>query len=813
MLAGELPIVRVRAQAEPGTHPVDMATLRLTPAANNDVLSVLRMAPSLRLSNTQNNALTQGELAPPEISIHGAKPYQNLFLLDGLSLNNDLDPLPSRVATSVADVPGASLGMPIDKELICELQLLDSNVSAEYGGFQGGVVKAELCEALHAFAGRVTLKLARSAWQTLFVDPAREAALATSTSEDLQARWDKQFWTAQLEGRPTSELGIVAQASYARSVIPLRGYAAAQTPNDPTLADKEQRRTQRDGMVKLTWRPDADTSAWFSVREQPLADRYFIVNSRNSSFEVQGGGRALTAGAQHALAGWTVRHDLSHSDVRQSRRSDASYLRVWSWSATDKNWGDGTRGAGSLSTEGSWGNLDTEQRTAAYKLKLSRNTPLALLGAEHRLSAGLELSRREAFYARPNDQVAYIAGGRVATTTCTSPTGVLDTESCSLAPSARYPTSGQYWRERDVYRAGSFDVQAGQYGLWLQDTMRWGALSLRTGVRADRDELAREAVLAPRVSASWALGEHGATELEAGLNRYYGRSLFSMAIREKQATLQTTQQRRAADWAWVQTGQFLPMNRLKDLDVPYDDEAKLGVTQRFGAGWLASVHWVHREARDQIARVRERDTSGNYANNQVYSYNNNGRGSSDTVALELAPSRPFTTLAGSHQWRVSAGRSQTRSNHVAYDEALSDADANRLIVYKSQVMRYSDRPAENFNAPWAAHASLHSEWDGARISLFQSVRWQGGYRRVAETSRTEQHDGQTLTVHEETAFPSTFTWDVSLRWEHRWGTHRPFVQLSVSNLTNRRNIISASTTGVISYESGRAATVQVGYAF
>lgn len=809
-----LPHVSVRAAHEPGTTTTDAASIRRLPAPNNDVLSVLRQSPSLRYANTRDSALTQGELAPPEISIHGAKPYQNLFLLDGLSLNNDIDPV-SRVATSVADVPGTPLGMPIDKELICELQLLDSNISAEHGNFQGGVVKAELCEARAALAGRVTLKLARSAWQTLYVDPAEAAALEQSTNEDRQARWDKQFWTVQLEGRPTAELGIVAQGSYAQSKIPLRGYAASMTPGDETLAAKEQRRTQRDGMVKLTWRPDAQTSAWLSVREQPLADRYFIVNGRNSNFEVQGGGRAVSTGAQHVLGDWTLRHDLSISEVRQSRRSDADVFRVWSWSATDKNWGDGTRGTSSISTEGSWGDIDSRQRDAAYKLKLTRSAHIEALGGQHRLSAGLDLSQREAFYARPEALVAYIGttAYRVATSTCTSPLGVVDTESCSLAPSARFPTSGQFWRYRDVYRAGSFDVQAGQYALWLQDAMRWGALNVRAGLRADRDELARTAVLAPRLSATWAFGPRRATELDAGLNRYYGRSLFGMVVREKQATLQTQEQRRASDWAWVSSGQSLPANRLKELDVPYDDELRLGVRHRFLGGLTVAGSWVHREARDQITRVRERDTSGNYANNQAYSYQNNGRGSADTLALEVSPWRPFKALAGTHGWQVSVGQSKRRSNHNTYDDTLTDAQADEPILYRGQVIRYGDRPVENFNAPWAAHAQLQSEFPAADIALVQTLRWQGGYQRVVDTGRTETRDGVALAVHELTSFPATLSWDVSLRWEPHLGRHRPFVQLSVRNLSNRRNVIAISATGVVSYESGRAATLQVGYGF
>lgn len=809
-----LPVVRVQASAElPGVKYFDTDQVRKLPILGNDITSVLRLSPRVQVSNTRDSALTQGEIAPAEISINGAKPYQNLFLLDGLALNNDLDPA-VKDASHYADIPGATLGMPIDKELICSLELLDSNISAEHGRFEGGVVKAELCDARRAFGGRVTFKMARSAWTNIFVDPARASALELSSSEDLQPRWDKQFWTVSAEARPDDKLGVVMQASYARSEIPLRGFVSTQTPGDASLAQKTQLREQKDAMAKFTWRASERMQAWLTLRRQPLDDSYFNINGRDTEFTIQGGGTLVAGGAVTNLGAWTLRQELSLSDMENSRRGVVPYMRVWSWSATDKNWGDGSRGTSSISTEGAWGNVDSSQKTHTYTLRATANAPRPAWGWNHQLRGGLELTRRDAQYSRPNDHLVYLGttAYRVATTTCTSPTGVVDTESCSLARSLRFPNSGQFWRYRDNYQAGAFQVQAAQYALWLENRATRGDLSLTLGLRGDRDELAGQATLAPRLSGQWVLDGERRSTLEFGLNRYYGRSFFNAALREKRETLKVTQTRRASDWAWVDGERALPMNSLADLNVPYDDEAVLGLRRHLGVDTVATIKWVHRESRDQVVRARVRDTSGAYANNQFYRYENSGRGSADVVSLEFAGQLARNWLAGGrHHWELGTGWTRARTNHVDYETTLAETDSDRDILYQGQVIRYSDLPADNYNRPWSARLTLSSEWE--QLSLSQMLRWTGGYRRVANTGKTEVRGTQELDVFSETAFPSTFSWDISLRWQARWGTHRPFAQLTVGNLTNKRNIIMVSSAGVVTYETGRSAAVQVGYEF
>lgn len=806
-----LPTVYARASRlhdHGGTQTLDANELRRFPTANGDVTSVLKLHPQVQFDNAQLSSLTQGEIAAADISINGAKPYQNLFLLDGVVLNNDLDP-GFKSTNHYADVPGAAQGMPLDRNLVCSVEVHDSNVSARYGNFQGGVVQGELCEArrreLH---GRISYSVAREPWTTLFVDPASETAFQLSDDAAMQPRWRKEALTVSLQGRPHENLGITAQLGLRRSVIPLRGFVSTQTPSDASLLSKDQTRLNQDALVRLDWHPRAGHHTWLTLRHQPLDDRYFITNARDSEFDIRGGGQSAAAGWRHELWGMALTHQLQASTMRQSRRGVVPYLRSWSWSADDKNWGAGSRGANSISVEGAWGDVDTEQQSLGYGLKARVKTLPMLAGARQQLDWGLDLGQRDAHYARPNDHHSYIAGYRAATSTCTSPLGVVDTENCSLAPSARYPSTGQYFRSRDVYRAGEFSLRAAQAALWVEDELQWSTLSLRLGLRADHDGLYGRSVLSPRLAGTWTLDAASDSLIHAGLNRYHGRSLFNAALREKRETLKLVAQTRDANWNWTGGTVAKPLNRLDELDVPYDDEAMLGASRRWGPARL-SAKWVHRTSQRQITRQTVSDARCS-TNNRCYVYNNNGSGSADTLSLELQGHRAWAFAQGRHQWGLSFSRSQVRSNHSDYEDSLTEVDADRLVSWRGRIVRYSERPADNYNRPWTGRASLSSTWPAANLTVVHFARWQAGYRQIVQVADVV-HEGSSLDAYDERALASTFSWDMSLTWQPRWGNQRPFITLTLENLTNRRNLVTSGTTSV--YERGRSMQLQLGHEF
>src|SRR6266852_1518152 len=67
----------------------------------------------------------------PKISINGARPEQNSFLLDGTDINNVYN-----------KTPGSSAGVLLGVEAVLEFQVLTNAYSAEFGRSAGGVINA-----------------------------------------------------------------------------------------------------------------------------------------------------------------------------------------------------------------------------------------------------------------------------------------------------------------------------------------------------------------------------------------------------------------------------------------------------------------------------------------------------------------------------------------------------------------------------------------------------------------------------------------------------------------------------------------------
>src|SRR5205807_7125137 len=78
----------------------------------------------------------------PKISINGARPEQNSFLLDGTDINNVYN-----------KTPGSSAGVLLGVEAVLEFQVLTNAYSAEFGRSAGGVINAVTRAGTNAIHG------------------------------------------------------------------------------------------------------------------------------------------------------------------------------------------------------------------------------------------------------------------------------------------------------------------------------------------------------------------------------------------------------------------------------------------------------------------------------------------------------------------------------------------------------------------------------------------------------------------------------------------------------------------------------------
>ncbi|MEG2049282.1 MAG: Plug domain-containing protein, partial [Comamonas sp.] len=139
----EMPAVLVTGErVEARTY--DRAEIDATPEGNRDLTSLISSHPAVRLDPSMSNSGNRGSLAPESFSIHGESPYQNQYLIDGISGTNSINPQETQQGLQLGRVPGFAQAYNIDTDLLDQVQVYDSRVPVEFGKFQGGVVDARI---------------------------------------------------------------------------------------------------------------------------------------------------------------------------------------------------------------------------------------------------------------------------------------------------------------------------------------------------------------------------------------------------------------------------------------------------------------------------------------------------------------------------------------------------------------------------------------------------------------------------------------------------------------------------------------------
>ncbi|CAD7287704.1 hypothetical protein LMG7974_00584 [Campylobacter majalis] len=114
-----------------GTRTVTRELIEATPSGNGDITSLLKSNPAVKFSSSNRQSTTMGEIDPADISINGSKSYQNNFQIDGININNDLNPNSGNNAdtrynaNSALEVSTtASQGVNIDSDFIESLMYM-----------------------------------------------------------------------------------------------------------------------------------------------------------------------------------------------------------------------------------------------------------------------------------------------------------------------------------------------------------------------------------------------------------------------------------------------------------------------------------------------------------------------------------------------------------------------------------------------------------------------------------------------------------------------------------------------------------------
>ncbi|WP_018632513.1 TonB-dependent receptor [Neomegalonema perideroedes] len=798
LFRSDLTTIQTEDPADTGTTVIGATSLRTRGDGGGDPNAALTALPTVQTAGDSSvDAGVNGDdmlnLRPKEISISGGRTDQNSFIVDGVAVNSitgNEDPFGADDLSRETGQPGIYVIYGLHSQtqfppasFIERATVIDSNASAQYGGFQGGVVDYELTPPKRESSGSITASF-RS-------DALTQYKLGTEDGQNplevAKPEWSQQNLALELTHPLTENTGLVLGYSTRR--------AETEKDKDPQYVRERVESRSRSDYFRLGVEHELANGhevgligSW-SDYDQKWDSNFY----RDLEVEQTNVGKVLSAYYQGeladrslggvALSGLDFKLSGSLQDNKTENLSDGNVMSLWTgatragWSTTAlKDWCDPTRlSAGSLVScrEGGMGDRAYGDRRYALSGELKGD----VWAGDFKIGASVERTEADrqgegfVFNSVTTQRPMGLAGGYVC------PAGA---EDC---------LSDQFFNIRIVQPAYDVSVDATRADAYAELSQEWGAFGLRAGLRADYNDYLRNLDFSPRLVGTWKPLE-GLT-FTAGANRYYSDDYITYAIHD--AVPRGENQRRTAtgdvvgDWT---TAIVLTPYRYNqgDLKTPYTDELSLGLVfkENFTGGtWRARM--IDRQGRDQFAGVRG-DSSIERR------LTNDGESSYRSYTLEYE-----------REW--DAPSFMPRMDRIGL--GLSTAFADRKISAESYFGAGIDAPEEffwyqnasytrpefdvvtgNFDIPVRASAELNTSWlDGALeagLSADVIFGYKGARYTGDEANRVNPiHGSQPHYLYEEFDYKPVVTLNFSGRARVAEVAGNPvYVDLHVANLLN-----------------------------
>ncbi len=201
-------VVEADQHKEVGTAKYNQEQLKDMPNGKKSISDFLKTHTNVQFDRDAYSSGNQASLAPEKISINGAPNFANKFTVNGVNTSNTFDPVGESADSNYYGAPSNSQTANINTDLICELEVIDSNASAEHGDFQGGVITAKTCapkSEIGKLHGSISYDYTNSDWSRFnYVDDAEEADFEDQDT-DHHKEYTTQGISANVYGRLNEE--------------------------------------------------------------------------------------------------------------------------------------------------------------------------------------------------------------------------------------------------------------------------------------------------------------------------------------------------------------------------------------------------------------------------------------------------------------------------------------------------------------------------------------------------------------------------------------------------------------------------------
>lgn len=697
-----------------GTQKINEEQIKRRPTTNGNITELLKSNPNVAFSNLAGTSLNAGEIKPDEVSFHGEKFYNNNFTIDGISNNDNLNPASGNLVNrqngaEAYELPSdSSQSFWLDTRLLKQVEVFDSNISAKYGNFTGGMVNAEIKDPnFEKPEGYISFRTSRGSWAKFHVQEKDLEDFYAAKRYDFQPDFTKNIYSVSVSQPLSDNFALLFAYNRTQSDIKYVHPYLHFTENSAALVTETQKRLAETYLLKGVYLADNGDVWKTTFMYSPHKSKSYKPNVVDGGYTNTGGGYSLNLNWEKQFDRLKMETVFSYKTVGNEIEHDADhYRRYVSTGASGGaiNWRSNASGN---ALYGGFGSYETEKKTYTLKQNFSLNE-FDWKGISHKMIFGWSADLAKAKYKRNQETWQYYYNA--ANISCNGMNECIDGE--------QYATTAQAYGRKNI------SVNDSSYSAYIEDQMKWKNFDFNVGLRLDYNQYLKNLNLSPRVSLNYDVFDNEKTNIFAGYNRYYANSMLAYKLREAVGERDRWYRNANTNYQWVYNASS-NSNKFatSDLKTPYSDEFVLGIGQKV-AGIDAILKWVHRNGRNQFTRE---------LHNGYSTLMNKGWSRNDTVTLTLKD------IAG-YEWQYaklgldfSVRYNRNKTNNSNYDATQSYFD-NQYAVYNGQLIYADDLPNNDFNNKWAASLEFNTEFPKLNLNWGQRISYIAKYSRIASAN-------------------------------------------------------------------------------
>lgn len=794
-----------------GSTVIGDASIEDRAPGSGDVNEVLKVLPTVQFSASQGRATRADlqDLRPEDLSISGGSPFENLFVLDGVSVNSRLDVTSTNAGHYIEGNAAASAqSVWVDAGLVGSLTVRDSNVSARYGQFTGGVVEINTRRPRSSFGVSTHYGETSPGLASFRVSDRVRDSLNGVLPEEPD--YEKRRYGVSLD-LPISDT-VRTLAAYSLTESTVTNYRGA---NWLQYGDYGLTSRSENFMLKAEADLPSEVLLTGQLTWSPYESRSSHANGIDNYVTLNGGGLTAKVGLEGRLGDGDWSLELSHAYSNTDRDSDNP--------GTVNVTTDGGSGidfcSGTSCSLGGPGILEQSQSDTA--LEGTWEQPVG----QGVFRAGFKLANIEGEKAQP-----YSAAFRHVSTNAypTIPNEVNRNVVCADPAEREAGTcvDGRYaLAQRNDTTAFDTKVDLTAASLWGEYETALAGFVVRAGLRYDYESFLGNHDFAPRLSVTRDLP--AGLVLTLGANRYYGRSFLGYALREnypgnriyqRRPTVVGTQQIWSDNWYLVshtETARYSDAN----LDTPFSDEFTVALQGR--APWIGGevrLKGILREGKNEFSSSRstsevyDRETGGT-STRQVYTITNDGGREYKGLSLEY-----LREFGQNHSVSFSTNWSKTSASNTNYFDLADETEFEGVLVYfrgelRPQLEVTSQNQLEDFASPLILNADWSARWFGGRLRTNLNARWRDGFERIDDTGANITLNGARYDVYDTVRYAASVTANLGAVFQiaqTSWG--EAVLDVRVNNLFDAVTDQDYSNTAQ-PYQMGRNAWVSLKYRY